>query len=493
MFANDMSIFSDKFVIEDLIYVPIGQYVPMFNRPYTVNVSHSAINTIVNRLDENSTSKVTPNIINGLTDQILQPSAIPFATSIDNGWITTKKFIFMLKVSTVDQLGVTTYSYIQGYTEYDGITNNGTVDPALLHTINNVIETTAIMYNSPTGMIRREKLHKIYNVFTNGSDSMLFTQRPKDVFNNINSINMFNMMDGHNSNLELINNHYTINPFDQKTVGSSVENNITTEYLSKILNTGIMVNKEKDIHVNSFAIEAMETPHDRILEASLGDNRFFKYLSRLNGSVSVLNKFRFQNLLGVDPSIIDRFKLLNITKNFINPVMQNTPETGEYWHGQDMMTVKAYSLIESSVAMAVKYGFSKLYFIVSNMSNPMGQIEIFITNFNSFINLEETEFTAILDIFKANFVNEIFLNETNNGIIPTHMEMYVDLLGTSKINFTFAGYPSTWYTIPTFANSSFAPLITTNKESFDNLSLQMSNIIDTISSNNGSKYSNNYY
>ncbi|EKD89750.1 MAG: hypothetical protein ACD_33C00002G0042 [uncultured bacterium] len=482
--------FTDNFVLEDLTYIPIGNFVPMFNRPYMVNLDYGAVDAINSRLDDTKSYKITPNIINGLTDRIMQHSAVGYETQINNNWITTKKFIFMLKVSCTDQMGITNFTYIQGYTDYDGISMSGNIDMSLTHTINNVIETNLIQYNTPFGVVRREKLYKIYNVFTNDTSEMLFTQRPNDVFNNVDTINMFNLMGG--GNLDVTNNLYTINPFDKRTVGSTVENNISTEYLSKILNAGMILNKEKAIHVNSFAIENVDSAGSRLVEPGFSDNRFFKYISRLAGSMSTLNKFQFQTLMQLDPSINDRFKLLNITKNYIDPNILKTPEVGEFWHGQDMITLKAYSVIESAVAMAVKYGFNKLYFIASNMSNPMSQAEIFITNFNSFINLEEQEFTTLLEIFKSNFINEVFLNESNNGQIPLHVEMYVDLLGTSKINITFAGYPGTWYTIPTFANSCFSPVVTVNKQAFDDLSQQLVNIVDTISSA-GNNNVNNYY
>jgi hypothetical protein len=117
------------------------------------------------------------------------------------------------------------------------------------------------------------------------------------------------------------------------------------------------------------------------------------------------------------------------------------------------------------------------------MTNPTGIPEVFITNFNSFINLDEIEFNYLLEIFKERFISDIFLNETSLGVIPMHVEYYIDLLGTSKINLSFAGYPSNWYTIPTFANSNFAPVVTIDKNTLDYSTYQLNGIIESISSN----------
>lgn len=456
----------------------MGNYVPMFNRPYTVNASKSAIDQISERMYDTKAGKVTPNIVNGIAGEIIQPSGVGYMSMCNNDWVSIKKFIFLLKVRSLDPTGVEINSYIQGYTEFDGITASGHIDPNMVHYINNVIETTTMTINTPLGVIRKEKLYRIYNVFFNGGFNELFTQRPSDVLENINLLNMSQFIN--DPTLQTQNMGSYMNSVDTKALSSSVDNNITTEYLSKILTTGIHDVKNKDIFINSYEISNGMAPESRLPEPSIHDNRFLKYISRVAGFKIVREFFTFQSLMNVDPTIYNRFKVLNITKSYVDPTMIQTPEVGDYWHGQDPVTIKAYSLIENSVSLATKYGFNKIHFSASNMTNPMGIAEVFITNFNSFINLEEQEFNYLLEIFKEKFVTEIFLNETNSGVIPMHLEGYIDLLGTSKINLTYAGYPSNWYTIPTFANSLFAPVISIDKQAVDFMSFQLGSVIDTL-------------
>ncbi len=472
---------SENFIIEDLVYIPTGEYMPVFNRPYMVNVTKSAIDTVVDRMYDTKSGKITPNIINGVASDIIQPSSVGYGTAINNDWLTTKKFIFMMKVKTVDMAGVEITSYIQGYTDYNGITSTGNIDGQLNHYINNVIETTTMIINTPLGVIRKEKLYKIYNIFFNNGVNEVFTQRPTDVLENIELMNYTSMMDKTIDMSSYLSTAF-MNTFDKKSISSNIDNNITTNYLSNILTAGMLDNKNKEIHVNSYDIGTVSAPDKYIPEPSINDNRFLKYLSRSGGYNSIVSSvFNFQQLLNIDPSVYGRFKVLNITKDYVNPVMQATPDVGDYWHGQDPVTVKAYSLIENSVSLALKYGFNKLYFTASNMTNPTGVAEVFITNFNSFINLEEQDFNYILEIFKSKFINDIFLNESNSGTTSLHMEVYVDLLGTTKINLSYAGYPSNWYTIPTFANSLFSPIVTVDKNAVDYMSFQLNSMISTLS------------
>ena len=472
--------FGDSFVIEELIYVPMGNFVPMFNRPYMVNASKNAIDTISERLEDTKSGKVTSNIINGVASEIIQPSAVGYQSLVNNDWVGNKKYIFMLKVKSLDPTGVELNSYIQGYTEYDGITNTGNIDGNLNHFINNIIETTTMSINTPFGVIRKEKLYRIYNVFTNGGYNEVYTQRPSDILENINVLNYSQFINDPNLETRFMGNY--LNQVDGKTISSSVENGITTEYLGKILTTGIHAHKNKDLFINSYEVTDALPPDSALAEPSMHDNRFMKYLSRTIGYKIVREFFPFQALMNIDPSIYNRFKVINLTKNYVDPTTSMTPDVGDYWHGQDPVTVKAYSLIENAVSLATKYGFNKIFFTASNMTNPTGMVDVFITNFNSFINLEEHEFNYLLEIFKEKFVTEIFLNETNSGILPMHLEAYIDLLGTSKINLSFAGYPSNWYTIPTFANSLFAPVVSIDKQAVDMTSFQLGQVIESLNS-----------
>ena len=61
------------------------------------------------------------------------------------------------------------------------------------------------------------------------------------------------------------------------------------------------------------------------------------------------------------------------------------------------------------------------------------------------------------------------------------MEVYVDILGTSKIFLSYAGYPANWYTIPTIANSLFSPVVTVDKSTLDYTTEQLNNVISAIS------------
>lgn len=475
---------SDVFVIEELYYIPMGEHVPVYNRPYVVNSDQNAISVIHDRMMENNSGKVTGAMIGNVMGQLIQPSAVAEAGIINNDWVTQPRFVFLMKVRAIDAVGSEIISYFQGYTNYDGINRpTGTADTNMVHYINSVIETYYMVLNTPMGVVRKEKLYKVYNVFA-AFNSEFYTQRPMDVIENIELAAATNFLDHGMGDISSVNLGNMINGFNSKIITSTIDNNIGTDYLCRVINGGVQKQKSKSILLGSFESNINEDSVTSFIttEPSLNDNRFMKYVSKLGGFMIVQDSFTMSQLLNIDTTIHDRFKLLLPTKNYVDPVLAQTPTVGDFWHGQDPVTLKAYSLIESSIALAMKYGFNKLFFSVSNMTTPTGQAEIFITNFTSFLGLDDSDFAFLLERVKATFISDIFLGETQGGIIPLHADVYVDLLGTSKIYLSYGGYHGNWYTLPTTANSLFSPVLTASPGTLEAVTNQFDNMIQSIAS-----------
>lgn len=469
----------DRFILQDLWYIPMGEHVPVYNRPYIVNSDIDAINTVVDRKMSKGSAVVDGSILGDLTTRFITPSAQAEVGMIDQNWVTEPKFVFVLKVLATNAIGIETVSYIQGYTNYNGISNTGNADPHLVHHINTIIETNILIMDTPMGTIRKEKLAAIYNVFGHNGQEY-FTQRPTDIMANMDMVSLTDTFIDSNVHVQAQTAGNMINPFNDNVVSSAVGNQIPTEYLSTIMNASMHNMTSKDILLNSYEQTDDSVKGQRIIEPSVSDNRFVKYLSALSGRMLISEQFEFQQLMSIDNTIHDRFTLIQLNKSYQDPNMLNTPIVGEYWHGNDPVTVKAYSLIESSVALATKSGFNKLYFTATNMANPTGGIDIVITNFQSFTSLEDRDIAYLLEYFKNKLQLDILVPETNGGTLPIYMEMYVDLIGTSKVNLEFAGFPATWYTIPTSASSLYSPILTFDKAALDTVAIGFHEVTNSL-------------
>lgn len=470
---------SNAFVIEWLRYFPVGQHNPMFMRPYTFQVQQDAVAMLANRMDETKSGKVTPGILNGITNGIMQPSAVGYDTVIDNSWVSNRRYIFMMKVKNVDYTGLETNTYVIGYTDHDGVTTNGHVNPQMVHFINSVLTTNVHLFQTPFGVERVEKLADTYQAMYSQGGQDLYTQRPVDLYNAISVQDMAGWIDIPSTQAYATTG--MINQFNNNVVSSTTENNISTEYLSKILTSGIHATKAREIHMNSYSMGSDDPSEKFFTEPSISNSPFIMHLSRTAGYRSSRPVFEFNTLMNMDPTIYDRFEMFNTTRDVRDPILMNTPDVGDFWHGQDPQTVRAYSIIENAISVATKHGFTKINFQATNMDNPLGQANIYIlSKWSSFLSLQERDMHYLLEMFKEKFIIEVFLSETSSGRMPINLTCYIDLHGTSKIYLEWPGMPGNWYTLPTFAGSNFAPVLTVDQSAVDMAGQQLNMVLETL-------------
>ena len=475
-----------QFTLEKLVYFPMRNFNPMPLRPYVFNAQADAMETLGRRLQEANVGKVTPAALSGITAGLVTPSTVPYGSVIDAGWVGQPRYLFMMKVSHVEYTGVTICSYFFGYTEFNGIStmhSSANIDLDMTHYVNNVIDTSVHTFQTPLGTVRTEKLQRFYNTIYSQQgfgNATVHTQRPTDIYNAIQANEMASVMATDQFTINALSTTGMVSPFSNNVVSSTSENGIASDYLARLLTGAVQATKNREIHVNSYQTsEDMSSSH-HFVEQGVAESTFLRYLSRQSGYQTVSPMFTMNNLMTVDSTIYNRFEVFELTNDFASPVLSATPEVGEFWHGQDMVTCKANSLLENCVGLATKYGFQVISFKATNMAGPMAGVTIGVLDFNSFLSLSRNDFAWLVDIFKAKFESEIFINETNGGTVPLNMECHVNMLGASKIYLEYAGFPGVWYTAPTFASSLYSPVVTATDESLSYAASQVSRVVNTL-------------
>lgn len=486
---------NDVFLLEHITYIPLGNQNPMYNRPMTVNANEYAINKITEHMLSTGANTVSSNIVADVVTGIIQPSAVAQASVIDNMWVTTPRFCFILKVNATDPMGINMNYYLQGFTDHNGITPTGHVDPKLLHTVNSVIETTNIDYTDPVyGHVRKEKLFRTYTVHGAMSDEY-YVQRPSDIVENMGLMELTNNMGyggpyGGVVEVEAQSHNNLVSRFNNNIVASASNNGVATNYLTKVLNEGIMKKANNDLFVGSFDTVDNTNKTSDIIEVSPHDNRFLKYISSMRGFMSVRNDFTYFDLLSMDNTVDQRARVLHVDDNrTVLDMYRNTPEVGEYWHGQDPVTIKAYSIMEAASSIVPQFGYNSITLTATNMADATGMANVIISDGNSYTNVDDASKMQLLEMIRQKFLTDVFLPETNGGVIDMYLELYVDIIGTTKIYLQYAGYPGSWYTAPTAAKSLFSQQITFNRDTLDAATQQFSTLVDNVVSNNpGASY-----
>lgn len=482
----------ESFHIERLMYVPLNKQQPLYLRPHTVVTTGTAANVIANRLEESGAGMLSTSLINDISREIIRPSTVAYDTIINQGWMSEDRFVFILKVRHCG-LGGDTITYFQGFTNCADINIQGdhaTAAHDLVHHISSAIETTEVVLNTPMGPNRIEKLSRIYDVITDETKSGIYLQRPSDIINNIKSLEIakrVNIGGGYfgddDFTRSVINGSNKIHQFTPRAETSKVDNNVASMYLTSVINDGLKDRKVKDYtHDSSFDFDPTHEDHSTV-ETILGKNRFLSYLSAITGYRTVRGNFTFNDLLNVDAYGANNFEVGNVMPETFQDAFSQTPHDGggEYWNQQDVTTPVAYSIIQSSISLVAKYGFSMAVIHVDNRYTPMvDTCNVIISNSFSYLNVGPRDNQILLEMLRTKFFHEVFLVETGGGAMPIKADIYIDLIGDSKVYIEFGYEQGTWYTLPTVANSYAVPTISKSLEQYNGVTELFGSFIDTV-------------
>ena len=89
-------------LIEDLMYIRMGRYVPVYSRPYVSNMHQEAVSTLIDRMNERKLKKVTSEVLSGLSSSLIAPSSTPVHSEVNAQWVDQSRYLFVLKTSHVD-------------------------------------------------------------------------------------------------------------------------------------------------------------------------------------------------------------------------------------------------------------------------------------------------------------------------------------------------------------------------------------------------------
>lgn len=490
----------EYFKIESISYFPQPVQNPLFSRPYVVSPDGNAINTLADKLEQERRGKMTGSFLSDIAPDILAPSSVAYGTIIDQSFLSDKRYLFMIKVVNIGFSSLESVFYIQGHTNYDGIGTND-IDNNMVHHVDSIIETTVQRGVDHVGHeYRREMLTKIYDVVKGSLQYDVYLQRPRDVIDNLSlqgtvsdvqgRVPDFFMTDGLGGigipgmNELSYNAGTIIRPASDKVVTSRIMNNIGSSYLADVINEGVKDIKNREFMLDTSFENEVDYINDKSAESSIGSNRFMKLVSRLDGFNITRSEFTYGALRQLDPDgAVRNWRVYHVKRGGIDDPLAHTPDIGDYWNGQDPVTLKAYTLIEEGIAMAMANGLSVVHCHFDSTSSPYVDADHtgIVTYMKTLLNVGDRDKEVLLNVFKNRFFQETFLPACRGGALRLYCDLYIDLIGVSKVYVEFEGMPGNWYTLPTLFNSYMLPVITPDKMAVDQNVGVMSTLIGLVS------------
>lgn len=462
--------------VRSMQLIETGRYQPMYYRPYEVNADGAIYKTMADRLARCPNSAAA-GVLAGVASQAVMPSATPRGELlIPNSW-NERRVRFMLAVDFEYITGLKGTYWIQGYTSYSGVTQSGHVDPDMTFYANSFTTTTQTPIPTPFGIQMNEVIRETVQILSGPShtdifspNNLLYAMRPEDVYH---SMQLSQMTYGTNlTTNDISDTRAVVNfmPFVSKR-----EHNIPTDYLGKMISSYVQSRELSEFGGDGRDLITMASAAAR--DKSLRENMFFQFISSRRTGTN-MNQFTIGDLAALDPQVTSKIVYFRISD--IMKVSNSTPipdgGNSEHWNGADLVTQLASMLAESVPAIMLQSLISVASFRSTN-HDIGGRHTMVFSNLRS---ISQVEAQTLASMFQNLFEQRILPDLTMNGMMSYMLDMTCDIAGDTWITLQVDGYPALTFSVPSFCDSLFAPVLTRDLTHFNDTTVKFDQMLNYI-------------
>lgn len=453
-----------------------GTYNPQYSRPYSIDTSaemYNTLNNLASRVGDithsNPMAKVEAGLISGLCGHLVVPqAAYEKEVNIVNGW-NEKRLRFVLEVHVPSAVGLSIY-FFQGYTEYVGISMEGSIDPEMVFYINSYVQVNRAQDFSGlhSGGFRDVVVESAQVIngrfYSDNASSSVYGLRPSDIFTGIQSSYF-------STSFEQYNNAGIKDDREDKSteiMRSRRSNGIPSNFLSKVIESYRTASGLADYGPGQDDIYARATTS--CYEANPYENPFIRAITDTRG-MKGMTYFTMNDLAKIDPTINQRTQYQQMLATVR---MHQVGDTDNNWGRPTLVTQFATILTHAIAGLMTDHLLVAVGFHITNMTIG-GQYDI------RFFPDSQAMTTADMRPYYANFARrlemEIMPDVTLNNTIPVDIVVYADLNSETRIEFSMEGGPHEVYVTPSFCDSLMPPIITTNQDNYHGLVTGVEEII----------------
>ena len=442
--------------INKLIIAETGTYNPQFHRPYNANLNGLNIN-LYNEITQGNPT-VTPQQLAGFAGNILQPTAEPQSAVYIPNDFSNRRCVFLMEVVTRTSHGSEIIEVITGFTNHFGVSlQTQAIDPNMQFWINNSIMVRRISQGTGVG-------NQLFSTVTDASHVLvpptmmggapsplimpgqqnmgLKTMTPADVVGEI-SRSAFPMAD--------------VDDYRNKMLGSDVRkskriNGVMSNYLAKTITGVNQATLSADV-ATSDALGVFSTARDLVREAYISNDAFLTFLNEhtsFKNMRCVTYGELCQHFRALDH--ITRVSILGAAARSSLPVAGQTEYMSTCTHETVIVTI----LGNSVPALMMDLMITSMNLYVTNETMD-GQLVVHVDNILSFADIDMTPY---IERFRFMFGTVIFPDISHSGNMALTLRMNVDIMANTRISIALNGAPAIDYTIPTFCDGLFAPVVT---------------------------------
>lgn len=466
------------FSIRRLLLQETGTYNPMFSRPYYTDMNGGVSDSITSKVCEFGFKGIQPTVLNNVAMNFLKPSATPQGEiAIPYGW-QERRIRFVLEIHVNFNTGSVMKYFLQGYTDFPGVSQQGHVAPEMAFIINSIIGVSQVNMRTPYGLQAMDKIIESSQILvdnkigTYGSNDRKLMMRPQDVFVGMHSSYLKNSYRVDDES-DFLDGRFIMR---SEPVQSSRANNVPSSYIAKIIDADYM--GREMVNYGADDVDILTKSRGHAMEDQLLDNAVIRRLSEISGGMGVKNVFTFGDFERLDPNVsnVTDFITLGSMIQVGQPTGLHQAGQTEYWTGSDLITQQATIISHSIPALMMEMLISKIHFVSTNHTLNCAMD----TRILDAMSLTSADLRTQYDLFIRRLESEILIPMCFNNQESYSLEMNVDMFGETWINLSIASMPSTQFVIPSFCDTLCSPVITQNVMNFETLVSDFESILGDI-------------
>lgn len=479
--------------ITKLFLAPCDTYDDQYHRPYEMQVSGRQLNELVHVSDGGR--NLTHTNLSEVAGRMLRPDAIPGAmATIANGW-NERRYRFMMEVVNGDPMSANqhTVDIYSGYTDYMGVNEGtGSVDPNLRLYFTNVTSLRKMVVPSPHGLVTHTAHLGTMQVLTGKNTAMFssngdltttgstYTTQPQDVFSSLSTRMFSGAVD------------YDI----RQSFGIGVKTNrrsngVASKYMDSVLSAHVSALSDIDSNGGHEDYSLMlHTAKGLVKEPTL--YAVTSTASLLSDETFVRDGYiPFGRLRSISPHLDNVTTVASSRGARLNYSNFGGRGSTDGWGGRDSETVIACILSQAVPSFMFDAGMTVLGMTFTNRTMD-GTFQIGITEYpepRTFSDGVEIRpiITALIQYLKVSVLSGLLVNRGQLADIT----MIVDVMGDTTITVSLDGQPSVPYTVPSFADSIFAPVITEQANRVDIMASHFEALASSLSEHTTSQHQYN--
>lgn len=460
---------SGSFHITRLVMQETGTYNPMFSRPFTTDMNGGASSAIAARVGEFGLKGVQPAALGNAALNFMKPSATPGSEIlIPYGW-QERRVRFVMEIVVDYSTGTRMSYFLQGYTDFPGVSQNGHIAPDMTFIINSLVGVSKIMMTTPYGVQAVDKVVESSQILVENRHSPMaphadrYMMRPQDVFVGMHSSYLRNSYQV-DDQADFMDSRILMRT---EPVQSNRSNNVSSNYIAKVVDANTMGRELVGFGQDDADILTRSRGYAMGNEKSLLDNPVIRRLSELSGGMGVKNTFTFGDFERLDMNVRNVTDFITMggamQVGSITPIHQ-TGQT-EYWVGSDLVTQQATILSQSIPALMMELLISNVSFVSTNHTIDC-QMD---TRLVHAMTLTSADLRQNYDLFVRRLEMEILNPMCFGGQESYTLDMRVDMFGETWINLSIGGTPPTQFVIPSFCDTLCSPVVTQDHNRFETL------------------------